>query len=208
MTTAKPTPRSFVVLKLPRPVPPLISVARAIVQAMTGNPLFPTPDPTLATVTAAITDLDTAETAAKARTRGAAAVRNDKRAALVKLLEQLKAYIQKQADANLESAAATIQSAGVSVKKPSTHGKRVFAAKVGAVIGSVKVTAERVAARAGYEWQYSTDGGKTWVSAPTTLQAKTTVTGLTPGATVSFRYRTVTKTGEGDWSQPTAILVH
>jgi hypothetical protein len=33
------------------------------------------------------------------------------------------------------------------------------------------------------------------------------VMGLTPGATVVFRCRPVTKAGEGDWSQPSAIIV-
>ena len=62
--------------------------------------------------------------------------------------------------------------------------------------------------RASYEWQYSTDAGKTWLAAPSTLQSKTTIPGLTPGATAMFRYRPVTKKGEGDWSQPTSLLVH
>ena len=53
----------------------------------------------------------------------------------------------------------------------------------------------------------SADGGKTWVSAPSSLQAKTTVTGLPVGTSVLFRYRTLTKTGEGDWSQGLALLV-
>jgi hypothetical protein len=61
--------------------------------------------------------------------------------------------------------------------------------------------------RASYEWDYSTDGGKTWVLAPSTLQAKTTIAGLTPGATVLFRYRAVTKAGEADWSQPVSLLI-
>jgi hypothetical protein len=43
--------------------------------------------------------------------------------------------------------------------------------------------------------------------APVTLQAKTTIMGLTPGATVTFRYRGVTKTGEGDWSQLITFIV-
>jgi hypothetical protein len=61
--------------------------------------------------------------------------------------------------------------------------------------------------RASYEWQYSTDGGKTWVTAPPTLQAKTTVAGLVPGATVQFKYRPVTRAGGADWSQPISLMV-
>jgi hypothetical protein len=71
-----------------------------------------------------------------------------------------------------------------------------------------KVTAAAASRRASYEWQYSNDGGKTWITAPVTLQAKTTIAGLVPGSTVQFKYRAVTKTGEADWSQPLSLLVH
>jgi hypothetical protein len=37
---------------------------------------------------------------------------------------------------------------------------------------------EAAVRRASYEWQYTTDCGKTWVSAPSTLQKKTTVSAL------------------------------
>ncbi len=84
---------------------------------------------------------------------------------------------------------------------------RPFEAKPGAVSGSVKLVAASAARRASYEWQYSVDGGKTWQVAPVTLQTKTTVIGLTPGATVTFRYREVTKAGEGDWSQLITAIV-
>jgi len=40
------------------------------------------------------------------------------------------------------------------------------------------------------------------------MQAKTTVAGLTPGASVQFRYRPATKSGEGDWSQPVTLIVN
>jgi hypothetical protein len=199
--------RSVATLKLPRSVPALIALARSMVTSMTSNALFTTPDPTLAAVTAATNELETAQTAAKARTHGAVAARNDKRAVLVTLLEQLKAYIQKTADANLEIAPTVIQSAGIQVRKVPAHAARVFGAKPAAVSGSVILHAVSAARRASYEWQYSTDGGKTWVQAPGTLQTKTTIAGLTPGATVTFRYRALTKTGEGDWSQAASIIV-
>lgn len=62
---------------------------------MTGNPSFPTPAPALAAVKTATDDLQKAETAAQARTKGAVAVRNEKRTALVTLLRQLLAYVRK-----------------------------------------------------------------------------------------------------------------
>jgi hypothetical protein len=199
--------RSTATLNTTGPVPALISFASSIVTRMTGNSAFPTPVPPLATVSAAIADLQTAETAATARTKGAVTVRNDKRAALVALLRQLESYVQNQADANLENGAAVIESAGIAVRKTALRKPRTFTAVQGATSGSIKLLAARAASRASYEWQYSTDGGKTWTFAAGTLQAKTTIAGLTPGASVQFKYRPVLKTGDGDWSQAVTIIV-
>jgi hypothetical protein len=207
MTTSKPIHHVLAVLKLPRPVAALIAFARGLIEALTGNLAFPNPDPTLLILTGAVADLVGAETAAQAKTVGAVAVRNDKRAVLIKLLKQEMAYIQKIADADPAHAGALIQSARLSVRNPATRKKQVFAARPGEVSGSVRVVAESAGRRASYEWQYSTDGGKTWQLAPVTLQAKTVVTGLQPGSSVTFRYRSVTKTGEADWSQAITLVV-
>jgi hypothetical protein len=206
-TTPKSVHRSIASLKLPIRVPLLITYAQAIVRAMTGNASFPTPVPALAAVTGKIDDLQVAETAALARTRGAVTTRNEKRAALVQELQQLRGCVQATADANADNAASIIQSAGMALKKTAVRPPRVFAAKPAAVSGSVELVTHAAARRASYQWEYSTDGGKTWVLLPATLQTKTVVSGLAPAATVSFRYRPVTKGGEGDWSQPTSLIV-
>ena len=207
MSATKSVHRSLVSLDLPKKVPALISYATSVVTAMTGNTSLPTPAPTLAAVTAAITALQTAQSAAIARTKGAVTARNDKQAALVALLQELKAYIQKTADADTDNGSAIIQSAGVSVRKTPVRKPRVFSAVQGAVSGTAKLVTASAGPRASYEWQYSVDGGKTWVAALSTLQAKTSVTGLTSGATVQFRHLAVTKTGQGDWSAPVSLLV-
>lgn len=204
---AKTDHRSIVALGLPEPVPALIAYTQQIVKAMTGNPAFPAPVPPLSTVTAAVVDLQNAETAALTRVKGAVITRNEKKTALVMVLHQLKGYIQTTADANVENGASIIASAGVAVRKPLARAPRVFDARPGPVSGSAKLVAASAGSRASYEWQHSTDGGKTWVLAPVTLQARTTVVGLTPGATVQFRYRPVTRVGEGDWSQTVVLLV-
>jgi hypothetical protein len=200
-------PRSIVTLKLPRQVPVLISLAKAIVQAFTGNASVPTPDPTLAIVSAAIADLETAQTGAQSRAKGTIATRNQKRLVLEALILRLKVYVQKQADADREHAPAIIQSVGMGVKRVTSRKKRAFGAKQGAVSGSVALETARVGYRACYEWEVSTDAGKTWQLASSTTQTKTTVTGLQPGATYSFRSRPVTKTGPGDWTQPVSWIV-
>jgi hypothetical protein len=207
MTTTKTTSRALVALNLPKPVPALITYAQRITTAMTGNPNFTTPSPTLAAVTAAISTLQTAQAGALSRLKGAVTTRNEARAALVVLLQQLRAYIQTTADANVENGASIIQSAAVDVRKTPVHVPRIFTAKAATVSGSVKVVAPSAGTRSSYEWEYSTNGGTSWVTAPVTLQAKTTIAGLTPGATVLFRYRPVIKTGEENWSQAVSLIV-
>jgi hypothetical protein len=207
-TTTKTVSRPIALLKLPEyQVPLLITRARAIVRSMTGNPSFPSPDPSLVTVEAEIDELEKAEVATRMRTVGTVALRDEKRLALVQLLQRLCTYVQTAADANLDSAPSIIESAGMYVKKERILPPRVFAAEPGDVSGSVELVAPKAGHRAGYEWAHSTDGGTTWVSLPFTVQASTTVSGLTPGSTVHFRYRAVTKDGAGDWSQPVSIIV-
>ena len=201
------TPHAVVSLKLPKRVTDLITYAQAIVKAMASNTSFPSPIPTLAALLAASDDLQIAETAALSRIKGAVAVRDDKKAVLVRLLQQLKGYVQTTADASVENGGAIIQSASLAVKKTPVRKPRVFEAAAGAATGSAKLVAASAGPRSSYEWEYSIDGGKTWVTAPVTLQARTLVSGLTVGSVVLFRYRPVTKAGEGNWSQPASLVV-
>ncbi|HEY3816009.1 MAG TPA: hypothetical protein VGL81_02505 [Polyangiaceae bacterium] len=200
--------RATITLGVPDKNADLILYATGVAQKMTGNPAFPTPNPTLAAIIAATNDLHTAETAALTRAKGTAVVRDDKRTVLVSLLQQLRGYVQSVADATPENGAAIIESAGLTVRKITARGKRTFAARTGPLSGSAIVTAANAGPRASYEWQYSTDGGKTWVSAPATTQGMTKITGLPSGSTAQFRYLAVTpKGGQGDWSPALSLLV-
>jgi hypothetical protein len=200
--------KATAILGIPKKVADFIIYVNNIVQKMTNNGNFPSPLPALAVILAALNDLHAAETAALSRGKGAAAVRNAKLALLISLIQQLRAYVQSVADATPENGTAIIESAGFAVRKVSPRGKRAFTVKQGPVAGSAIVTAVNAGPRSSYEWQYSTDGGKTWLMAQATIQGKTTIAGLPSGTTVQFRYLAVTpKGGQGDWSQATALLV-
>jgi hypothetical protein len=208
MTTKNKTLQTIAVLNLPTQVELLVTYAENVVARMTNNAAFTTPVPALALVTTATGDLHVAQTNVQARTKGTVAIRDEKQAALVTLLKQLRGYVQTTADANPDNAVSIIESSGLAVRKTAVRKPRVFEALPGAVSGSAKLVAPSAGQRASYEWELSTDGGKTWVPQPVTMQAKTTVTGLTPGASVQFRYRPVTpKAGEGDWSQSVQLIV-
>lgn len=197
----------FIALKLPLPVPQLIKVAQAIIAALTNNPRIPNPNPPLSALNGALAALVTTETATKTRAAGTVAARNVARTNLLSLLHATKANVQQLADANPEQAEAIIASAAMSVRRTAGRTKAPFEAKLGAVSGSVLLVARAAAARASYEWEWSADGGKTWTTLPPTLQSKTEVTGLPVMAVAQFRYRAITKTGAGDWSLPTSVLV-
>jgi hypothetical protein len=199
--------RVFVALKLPLPVPKLIKVTQGIIAAQTNNPHIPSPSPPLATLTAALDALVTTETATKTRAAGTVAARNVARTNLLTLIHASKANVQQLADATPEQGEAIITSAGMAVRKTAAHAKPPFAAKPGAVSGTVVLTARAAAMRASYEWEWSGDGGKTWTAVLPTLQAKTAIPGLPVATTVPFRFRAVTKWGAGDWSLPTSLLV-
>jgi hypothetical protein len=173
---------------------------------MTGNASFPNPTPPLATVSADLAAYEAAEAQVLTRVKGAAATRNTKYAVLRTDLEHLMAGVQQVADANPATAPSLIEGAGFSIRKTTSHPKGAIKVETGTVPGSVKLIAKAVALRASYEWQYSTDQ-KTWTSAPSTLQAKTVITGLTSGTTVYFRVRGVTKAGEGAFSQVVQIVI-
>jgi hypothetical protein len=202
------TPRSIAVLKLPTRVVALINVAQAIVKALTGNPHIPNPTPTLAALTTAIAALVATENAALTRVKGAVVQRNAAEKSLVQLLQLLKASVQSIADADPDNALTIIESAGLGTRNPAVRKPRVFAATGGTVSGSAKLAAPSAGPRSSYEWELSTDGGKTWVAAPPSVQAKTTLQGLASGTSVQFRYRAVTpKAGAGNWSTPASLVV-
>jgi hypothetical protein len=206
-TMTKTTSQPIVSLNLPATATALISYANVVLQKTTNNPSLPSPTPTLAAIQTAVAALQAAETTARTRVTGAATAAREKRLALAALLKQLASYIQATANASGADAASVIESAGVHVRKIPTHHARVFAAKQGPVSGAATIVAPSAGLRSSFEWQYSTDGGKTWVTAPPTVQAKTTVSGPPTAAITEFKYRAVTNDGAGDWSAAVALLV-
>jgi hypothetical protein len=192
---------------LPPHIPDQLKHGEAIEAGLTNNPHFPLPDPIISAFGAALLKYGAAETASQTRAKGTIAQRNADKVLFVGALHALKARVQQVADANPDQAEAIITSTGFSVKKSGGRQKQTFIVKSGATSGSVHVIAKAVATRASYEWQYSLDGGKTWVDVPNTLQAKTTIFGLPVATMVEFRYRATTKAGMGDWSLPTSLIV-
>ncbi len=202
------TTRPHAVLKLSRRVKNVISFAQAVEAALATNvATFPSPTPPLATFQADVAALVSAETAVQARAKGAVETRDAKLSAVHNDLKSIQSYVQFVADTgNPNSAAAVIESAGLSVRKITLHDKPALAIKQGSVSGIVTLDAKAAARRAAYDWQYSTDQ-KTWTSLPPTLQAKTVASGLTAGTVYYFRVQALIRTGEQNWSDVVSFMV-
>jgi hypothetical protein len=187
-------------------IPALVERATAIATAMGENKAtFPSPTPPLATVLSDIAALNTAQSALKNHT-GSSTDRDAKRVVVVADMGQLHGYVQQLVNANPTEAAVIAGQASMTLKKSPSHTKAPLAVKQ-TVSGTVVVSAKATAGAKSNEWQYSTDGGKTWIDVPPTTKSKTTIQNLTPGTTVSYRQRPLTKDGLGNWSQPISAVV-
>jgi hypothetical protein len=196
-----------IVLALPVRVDALVTRATAIHDALAQNATaFPSPTPTLVVFAGHIAGLTSAQATALTHAHGAAALRDDAKRLVIQDCKQLAAYVQPIANANPENAQSVAGQAGMSLRKRNAASKPPLAAKQ-KLSGEVHLSAKAITGAKANDWQYSSDGGKTWVSVPTSTKASTVVTGLVPGSTVMFRHRAITKAGPQDWGQPISSVV-
>jgi hypothetical protein len=194
-----------VILLLPTVLYKLLAFAKTVLGAMSGNPQFSNPSPSLATLGQRITDLE------KALDHGTAGERHAAGEALKETLKHLADYVQTIAEnqpgaLDLLAVKALVESVGMRLRTVTPRPKLVFSAKYGPAAGSVELTAPASPKRDPHEWQVSTDQ-LTWASLPSTRGAKTRVTGLPVGVAHHFRHRLLTKAGYTEWSDPTVMLV-
>jgi hypothetical protein len=196
-----------IVLKLPKVVALLILFAQHVVQAMTNNPWFASLAALLAQTTADLALLQAAQATALSRAKGAAEARNDKLKAVVDDLILLKSGVQTVVNQNPGQAASIIESAGMFQKQVTLPSKPNLGAKMAAVNPGEVMVRAKATKGASYEWQYSLDGGKTWLAMGTTTVANTSVLGMTVGTTLLFRFRTTVKKTTSDWSPTLSFFV-
>ena len=196
-----------IVLDLPNRVDALVTRATTIHDDFAANAkTFPSPSPTLVVFAGHIADLSSKQAAAKTRAQGAVALRDAARALVVQDCKELAAYVQPIAAADPGNAQSIASQAGMRLRQQQPPTKPPLAAKQ-KLSGEVALTAKAVSGAKANDWQFSSDGGKTWVSVPTSTKATTVVTGLLPGSSVTFRHRAITKAGPQDWGQPISMLV-
>jgi hypothetical protein len=197
----------LVVLALPRNgVAALIERMNAIIAAMSAHTAtFTTPPIAFSVAASHVAALETAQTATKARTPGSIATRDAARLLVLADAKQLHAYVQLLVNTSPTQAANIAADAAMTLRKRSAHPKQDLTVKQG-TSGVAHLSAKSVRGAVSHEWQFSTDGGKTWNSASPTAQARTTIGNLPPGV-VQFRQRALTRKGPGDWTPPLSVGV-
>jgi hypothetical protein len=197
-----------VVLRLPHTARAVLALGKVIYEHLATNTvLFPSPNPPLVTFSADIAALDAAETFAATRAAGAVESRDGKLVIVLADLKRVRAYVQELVSNDPVNAATFASEAGLSLAKAPFRMQNELTVKPRKnASGSVDARA-RATVKAAHEWQTSIDGGTTWTSAPTTLQASTTLSGFTPGITLMVRHRAITKDGADNWGNPVSLVV-
>jgi hypothetical protein len=195
----------LIVLGYRRTVAGLIAFAQLVVQKMTGNANFPTAAQLLTSISNAITAYQNAITSTKTQ-KGLSGQRSAMKTALLTLLYQARDLVRTVAETSPESALAVAESAGMTLGKRLGRAKPLIEVVLAAVSGSVVCRAKAPGIPASYFWSYSTDQ-KSWTSAPFSMKATLTLSGLTPGQVYYFRYYTTTRKGQGDLSQVYSLMV-
>jgi hypothetical protein len=196
-----------VVLGLPRPVAKVIIRVTNILDTMVVNKTtFVSPPVALATAQAHVAALVSAEAAAKTKAIGTVQTRDDALKLVVEDAHQLHAYVQQLCNANPAQAANIAAAAAMSLRKRpvrATHDLLVTQA----VSGAIHVVAGNVKGARSHEWEYSLDGGKSWLVARATTKASTTISGITPGTLVQVKHRSIVKGDSSVWSNPATFAV-
>jgi hypothetical protein len=161
-----------------------------------------------------VATLTTWQQQARDRVPGAAAQRDIALAVVATSMELLRAFVEQLCNASPEQAVTLAQGMGMHVSSRPPRAKVPLRVKQGDQPGTVVLYASVSLLATGkggrfWSWASSIDGGKTWVSAPSTPKSKTTITGLPVLTEVLFRACvTDNKAGTGPWTAPTPFLVH
>lgn len=185
----------------------LIVFVRNIVTLMTGSAKYPTPSPTLATITTSVDAFEVAVQEALEGGKLAVAARNAARVELLSLVRQLAAYVQGHCDADLVN---IFESGFNAVRAPAPIGQLPAPANVRLVMtglsGQLSLRFDRVDNAANYSIQSATSADGPWEDKGLSPNTRVMFDGLTPGKMYWGRVRANGTAGPSDWSSPATAM--
>ncbi len=186
-----------------------IARARQIVAAMTANPNFPTPNPSLAAMTAVIdgtestaAERDAAQQLAKTKTTEL----NNKVEELDALISQLAAHVDSISGGD----EVKIQSAGMDTRATATattdppSPPSALSITAGDHEGELDASWDTVAGAKSYVLESCEDPPTptSWKHAGVSTKSRFTITGLQSGKRYWFRVAAINGAGQSGWSDP------
>lgn len=191
----------------------LIALARLIVQKMTANGNFTTPDPPLADITNAADELEEIKgevDAAKANLAEKVARQNTAESKLADLLTKEGRYVDNKADGDK----AKIESAGMGVADEATPVGEMpkvenLSLSHGDSPGEVDAQWNTVKKRKNYTIQVTPDpiGASAWITRGNPTKSSLTINGLTSGQKIWVQVCANGTSGSGPFSDPAVIVV-
>lgn len=177
--------------------------AQHILENMTGNLNYPTPTPTLPTITTALTEYEESLGEAESRDKQKVLIKNLRRKKLKDLLDKLFTYVNLTGGTDIE----ILTSSGFPLAKerrpvgemPKPENFRV---RQGDGAGQVHLSVKKVHGADSYIYQYIVSPSpevENWTSIadPAT---RIMIEGLEPGTQYKFRAAAVGAKGQGPWS--------
>ena len=185
-----------------------VSYYRNLVAKTTGNPLLPTPEISMAELTAALDQFEAAIVSARDGSHIAISALHDCETATDKKFRILAHYVDKIADGD----ETTILSAGFQASKdPAPRNKPPLSAYNGSHSGSVILDTKAIDKAGSYIIQIADGSGPfvetDWRIVAVVTQSRYEVTGLIKGKVYSFRVAAVTPSGTTDFCAPVEKLV-
>lgn len=182
----------------------LIAKSEHVEEMMTGNAAFTTPNPTVASLTAARTALVAAVADAEGRAPADIAVRNEKAKALRILIVNMARYVNNVSAGDVDKAV----SSGFELAKTPEPATTLTApveltATASEYEGCVDLRWKPVAHARMYEVQLqdATDPAAKWQVALVSSRARTRIAGLESGKLYAFRVVAMGRIGQGPASQ-------
>ena len=186
----------------------LIVKGKQIVLMMTGNTYFTTPSPTLASITTAIGNFETALGNAAEGSKADTEIKNQLRATLEGLLKNLGAYVETTSNNDKAKA----KSSGFDIYKDPEKSQLPTTAVIkkitnGSFVGSIVVECVKQADADTFQSRYSLDNGTTWTMLLASKKRKQTISNLPHGKDALVEVCAINSVGNSDWSAGVKKLV-
>ncbi len=187
-------------------IPNKLVKARFILSKLTGNPYFPKPKPSLATLQDKITKAENTINTASSHAIGTASPMYAAVRSMEMAFFQSKRMVETVANQDEANGVAIIESAGMTVKVYPLRQSPGFSVKADSTPGVVLLRTQAFR-RAAYLYQISSDPSKPdgWKTIITSSVSKSRYKGLTSGTIYYFRTATIFRRVQGPWSQPLCV---